>query len=194
MTGRHRRAHGTARRALLGTVPLVGTAGVATGLLTGMAPGDGRAADPAAPGAVASTATEPAVTRTVPGKGETALDAVGGARDAVVARRSRGEASETRVSTVAEELRSQAAERAGQARAAGDAELAGYHEQEAERQERARSTSRPVVPAPDRIDSGDGPGVECTSDDLLELGPLTMTGPGSDCGPDPWIAEQLDED
>ena len=208
MTGRHRTAPITpARRALLGAVPLVGTAGVAAAsLLTGMTPGGGGAATTVLPGTTAAAATGSDVTRTLPGKGETAMDAVGGARDAATARQSAGEASQRRVSTVAEELRGQAAERAEQARTAGNAELVDYHQHEAQRQEQAQPTSRAVVVSDDgtgddvtgddvtrdagRTGAAD-PGAACTSDDLLKLGPLTMSGPASGCGLDPWIEDQL---
>lgn len=194
MTGRHRTARFTpARRALLGTVPIVGTAGVAaTSLLTGMTPGGGDGAEPTLPGTTAVAAPGSTVTRTLPGMGETAMDAVGGARGAAAARQTAGEVSERRVSTVAEELRDQAAERAQRARGAGNAELVDYHQQEAQRQEQARSTSRPVVMhdnRPSRVDPD--PGAACTSEDLLQLGPLQMSGQSSGCGLDPWIEDQL---
>lgn len=196
MSGRHRRA-GTipARGALLGTLPLVGGAGVVTGLLAGVTP-EAQSEDAAPrPAPVATTTTEAGATadRTLPGMGEMAIDAVGGARDAAAARESAEQASAVHVSTVAEQLQRQATERAAQARASGDLELAEYHQQEADRQEAAEPTSRPVVPS-----GGDGasmfdeePGEYCTADDLLELGPLTMSGPDTDCDIDPWVADQV---
>lgn len=201
MSGRHRRAGTTAARgALLGTLPLVGGAGVVSGLLTGATPQAQSDPAPAEPAPVATTADAGATAdRTLPGMGEQAIDAVGGARDAAAARESAGQASAVHVSTVAEQLRSQAAERAEQARASGDLELAEYHQQEADRQARAEPTSRPVVaPDPDqdlRDDEtpafDDEPGRSCTADDLLELGPLTLSGPDTGCDVDPWVADQV---
>lgn len=193
MSGRHRRACTTpARRALLGTVPLIGGAGIMTGLLTGATP---------EPAPVAVAAAEPPPTApgpgtawddSVPGRGETAIDVVAGARDAVQARQSADARAAVQVSTVAQELREQAAERAEQARADGDAALAAYHREEAERQERASVSSRPVVPADD--DPVTDPGEQCTSTDLFRLGPLAVAGPDDpECEMDPWVADQMQD-
>jgi hypothetical protein len=195
MSGRHRRPGSTpAHRALLGTVPLVGGAGLVTGLLAGAAP------QPIGPAAVATTLPPPAepelpgatASGALPGRGETAIDAVAGARDAALAREAAETASADRVSTVADELRAQADERAERARAAGDSELADYHRAEAERQEQAAASSRPVVPA-DTEPAAD-PGAQCRSADLLQLGPLSVAGPDDpDCEVDPWVAGQVQD-
>ncbi|MBP2368257.1 hypothetical protein JOF36_003953 [Pseudonocardia parietis] len=194
MSGRHRRAVTTpARRALLGTVPVVGAAGVLTGVLGGAAP------EPAAPVAVASTEPTPptapgpgtAWDDSVPGHGEAVIDVVAGAQDAVQARQRVDARAAERVSTVAGELRDQAAERAEQARADGDAELAAYLREEAQRQEHAAASSRPVVPADE--DPVTDPGETCTSTDLLRLGPLAVAGPDDpQCETDPWVADQME--
>ncbi|MEU6701212.1 hypothetical protein [Pseudonocardia sp. NPDC046786] len=215
MTGRHRTPTTPGHRALLGTVPLLGGAGVAAGLLAGAAPGDVPAPAPAAATLpVAEAEIEPAagppgtasapVTETgtagpgaLPGRGELLMDAVAGARDATQARQSMDAQAAAEVSTVAEQLRAQAEERAAQARAAGDAEFAAYHEAQAE-QQRSTGSSRPVVPAPlDADRTGDpvaDPGATCTSSDLLRLGPVALAGPDDpDCELDPWVAGQVED-
>ncbi|MEJ8280812.1 hypothetical protein [Pseudonocardia spirodelae] len=209
MTGRHRRTRTTpAQLVLLGAVPLLGGAGMVTALLGATTPGPDRTtatattadtragtgadstAPPSAPGAA------PVADRTVPGRGELALDAVGGARDA--ARRAGDEQVAARVSTVAAELRDRARERAAAARAAGDAELAAYHRAEAARYAADADSSRPVLPAvPDDLpgdpteDGAPDPGGSCTAADVVRLGPLTATGPS--CANDPWVAGQVQD-
>lgn len=192
MSGRHRRTRTTtARCALLGTVPLVGGAGLVTGLLTGAPP------ETVAPAAMATTAPPPApappgatASGALPGRGETAMDAVAGARDAVQAHRAADLRDAREVSTVARELRIQAEERAARARAAGDAELAAYQQEEAERQKQAEESSRPVVAEHEAPESD--PGEQCTSTDLLRLGPLAVAGPHDpECEVDPWVADQV---
>ncbi|MEV1290893.1 hypothetical protein [Pseudonocardia sp. NPDC049635] len=220
MTGRHRRTPTPTTRALLGTVPLLGGAGMAAGLLAGAAPEGTPAPAPVvaalpvaeAPatalpvpeaGATALPVTGVGATAPVgvasgpgpvPGGGEILMDAVAGARDAAQARQAADAREAAEVSTVAEQLRVQAEERAEQARAAGDAELAAYHEAQAE-QQRSAGSSRQVVPAP--LDSGAlaaDPGATCTSSDLLRLGPVALAGPDDpDCRLDPWIAGQLED-
>lgn len=201
MSGRHRQDRITpARRALLGTVPLVGGAGVVGGVLVG-APPQAEAPAPAADSTPVASGVEPTASVTVPGRGETAMDAVAGARDAATAEQSDADVDTVlRVSTVAQELREQAEVRAERARAAGDAELAAFHRDQAQAQERAERTSRPVVgtepePGPDVSGLPDtDPGDTCTSADLLRLGPLTVAGPDDpECEVDPWVADQLAE-
>lgn len=196
MSGRHRPAGCTpARRALRSTVPLVGGAGLVTGLLAGAAP------EPATPVAMATPEPPPPTAAgpgaggvdSLPGRGEAVIDVVSGAQDAIQAEQTADARAAQRVTTVAEELRAQATERAEQARADGDAELAAYLQEEAQRQERAAASSRPVVPAPDE-DSVADPGVECTSTDMLRLGPLSVAGPDDpECEVDPWVAGQVED-
>ncbi|MBC3192016.1 hypothetical protein H7X46_13165 [Pseudonocardia sp. C8] len=209
MTGRHRHTRTTpARRALLAAVPLIGGAGVVTVLLAGAIPDTAGPAVPATvtlPGAVTAPGTF--ASGPLPGRGEATMDAVAGARDAVRAHETAGARAAARVSTVAEELRRQAADRAERARAAGDAELAAYLDEEAARQERAAAPSRPVVHAPRSPDphgpAPDGPaprsptddrpapepGEDCRATDLLRLGPLTVAGEG--CDDAPWVTGQV---
>ncbi|WP_224388079.1 hypothetical protein [Pseudonocardia sp. ICBG1293] len=206
MSGRHRRPRTTpGRLALLGTVPLVGGAGLAAAL-TGGADGTDPAPGVVPTAAAGTTATDTTATDTatvhtgepvaVPGRGEVVLDAVGGARDAAL--RAGDAQTAGRVSTVAAELRDQAQARADAARAAGDAELAAYHRDEAARQDRAAESSRPVVAdeLPAEADEEEGvdltePAPLCRAADVVRLGPLTATGP--QCDTDPWIAGQVDD-
>ncbi|NWJ70463.1 hypothetical protein HX744_07955 [Pseudonocardia sp. ICBG1122] len=191
MSARHRRPRTTpGRLALLGTIPLVGGAGLAAALVGGA---DGT--DPTrdiAPTAAAGdgAAVDPTDAVAVPGRGEIVLDAVGGARDA--ATRAGDARTAGRVSTVAAELRDQARSRADAARAAGDAELAAYHRDEAARQDRVADASRPVVPDEQTGDdelAGTSP--LCRAADVVRLGPLTAAGP--QCDEDPWIAGQVED-
>lgn len=195
MSGRHRHAGCTpARRALRSTVPLVGGAGLVTGLLAGVAPEQATPVAMATPGPP-PTAQGPGAggVDSLPGRGEAVIDVVAGAQDAVQAEQTADARAAQRVTTVAEELRDQAAERAEQARADGDAELAAYLQEEEQRQQRAAAASRPVVPAPDDDPVSD-PGVECTSTDMLRLGPLSVAGPDDpECGVDPWVAGQVED-
>lgn len=194
MSARHRRPRTTpGRLALLGTVPLVGGAGLAAALVGGAAGTDpARDVTPTAAAAdgtaVDGTAVDPTDAVAVPGRGEIVLDAVGGARDA--ATRAGDARTADRVSTVAAELRDQARSRADAARAAGDAELAAYHRDEAARQDRVADASRPVVPDDQTGDdelAGTSP--LCRAADVVRLGPLTAAGP--QCDEDPWIAGQV---
>lgn len=191
MSARHRRPRTTpGRLALLGTIPLVGGAGLAAALVGG-ADGTDPARDitPAA-AAADGAAVDPTGAVAVPGRGEIVLDAVGGARDA--ATRAGDARTAGRVSTVAAELRDQARSRADAARAAGDAELAAYHRDEAARQDRVADASRPVVPDEQTGDdelAGTSP--LCRAADVVRLGPLTAAGP--QCDEDPWIAGQVED-
>lgn len=196
MSARHRRPRTTpGRLALLGTVPLVGGAGLAAALVGGVAGTDpARDVTPTAAAAdgtaVDGTAVDPTDAVAVPGRGEIVLDAVGGARDA--ATRAGDAQTADRVSTVAAELRDQARSRADAARAAGDAELAAYHRDEAARQDRVADASRPVVPDDQTGDdelAGTSP--LCRAADVVRLGPLTAAGP--QCDEDPWIAGQVED-
>ncbi|ANY09175.1 hypothetical protein [Pseudonocardia sp. HH130630-07] len=178
------------RRALLGTVPLVGGAGLVTGVLTGVAP-EPETTETVLPVAAptAADAVEAVAATGIPGRGEQAMEVVAGARDAARAREDTGERSADRVSTVARELRATAEERAAEARAEGDAALAAHLSQEADRQDLVEPGSRPVL-----ADATADPGVECTSGDLLQLGPLTVAGPDDpECDVDPWVADQVEQ-
>ncbi|WP_308819150.1 hypothetical protein [Pseudonocardia alni] len=191
MSARHRRPRTTpGRLALLGTIPLVGGAGLAAALVGG-ADGTDPARDIAPTAAAADgAAVDPTDAVAVPGRGEIVLDAVGGARDA--ATRAGDARTAGRVSTVAAELRDQARSRANAARAAGDAELAAYHRDEAARQDRVADASRPVVPDEQTGDdelAGTSP--LCRAADVVRLGPLTAAGP--QCDEDPWIAGQVED-
>ncbi|ALE77467.1 hypothetical protein WY02_02200 [Pseudonocardia sp. AL041005-10] len=191
MSARHRRPRTTpGRLALLGTIPLVGGAGLAAALVGG-ADGTDPARDIAPTAAAADgAAVDPTQAVAVPGRGEIVLDAVGGARDA--ATRAGDARTAGRVSTVAAELRDQARSRADAARAAGDAELAAYHRDEAARQDRVADASRPVVPDEQTGDdelAGTSP--LCRAADVVRLGPLTAAGP--QCDEDPWIAGQVED-
>ncbi|MEU9819865.1 hypothetical protein ACIGG9_21710 [Pseudonocardia alni] len=191
MSARHRRPRTTpGRLALLGTIPLVGGAGLAAALVGG-ADGTDPARDIAPTAAAADgAAVDPTDAVAVPGRGEIVLDAVGGARDA--ATRAGDARTAGRVSTVAAELRDQARSRADAARAAGDAELAAYHRDEAARQDRVADASRPVVPDEQTGDdelAGTSP--LCRAADVVRLGPLTAAGP--QCDEDPWIAGQVED-
>ena len=191
MSARHRRPRTTpGRLALLGTIPLVGGAGLAAALVGG-ADGTDPARDIAPTAAAADgAAVDPTDAVAVPGRGEIVLDAVGGARDA--ATRAADARTAGRVSTVAAELRDQARSRADAARAAGDAELAAYHRDEAARQDRVADASRPVVPDEQTGDdelAGTSP--LCRAADVVRLGPLTAAGP--QCDEDPWIAGQVED-
>ncbi|MER5673364.1 hypothetical protein [Pseudonocardia alni] len=191
MSGRHRRPRTTpGRLALLGTVPLVGGAGLAAALAGG-ADGTDPVRDITPTAAAAdATAADTAEPVAVPGRGEIVLDAVGGARDA--ATRAGDAQTAGRVSTVAAELRDQARSRADAARAAGDAELAAYHRDEAARQDRVADASRPVVPdEPTGDDDLTGTSPLCRAADVVRLGPLTATGP--QCDDDPWIGGQVQD-
>ncbi|GEC23424.1 hypothetical protein PSA01_04530 [Pseudonocardia saturnea] len=166
------------------------------------APGEPAPAATAAPVAADTTAATTTVTTTqppvgsgtLPGRGELLMDAVAGARDAAQARQSADERDAAEVSTIADQLRVQAEERAEQARAAGDAEVAAYYDAEAQ-QQRTAGSSRHVVPAPlDADDPVADPGATCSSSDLLELGPIAMAGPDDpNCALDPWIAGQIED-
>lgn len=200
MSGRHRRPRTTpGRLALLGTVPLVGGAGLAAALAGADGTDPARNVTPTPTAATAAVtnganggATDAAEPVAVPGRGEIVLDAVGGARDA--ATRAADAQTSARVSTVAAELRDQARARAEAARAAGDAELAAYHRDEAARQDRLADSSRPVLLddyTADYTADGVGSSPLCRAADVVRLGPLTAAGP--ECDDDPWIAGQIDD-
>lgn len=201
MSGRHRHTGpGITRRALAGTVPVLGVAGAATGLaLTSGAafspmPDSGPAQDAVVP---AAAGTAPAVRTEVPGRADRAVSAVSAATDATRSQDARARAQEQRsVTAVVEQIRADARDREQTARAQGDAELDAFRDQQA-RQEQQQAEGYPSAPAePGECDLSGMPRLSpfAGSDEIVNRDCGLTGARGEDRSQDPWIDGQLLDD
>lgn len=218
MSGRHREGGpGITLRALAGTVPVLGVAGAATGLLLGSGAGapevtdGGATTDEAVAPAVARTADEttpppPSVRHEVPGRADQAVSAVAAATDAAREQGAVDRAREQRsVTAVVEDIRADARSRDAAAQQQGRSELDAFRDQQS-RQQQAREQEQQAA---QQGDQGLGDPGQCDLSGMPRLSPFADSDEivNRDCGmtddlggersQDPWIDGQLlsdDED
>ncbi|MDN5916485.1 MAG: hypothetical protein L0I76_15520 [Pseudonocardia sp.] len=212
MSGRHRQGGpGITRWALAGTVPVLGVAGAAAGLVlsTGAAAPDATEDGATTDEAVAPTAAEtdppPPVVRTeVPGRADQAVSAVTSATDAAREQDALAQARDQRsVTAVVEDVRADARSRDMAAQQQGRSELEAFHDQQ-ERRQTAGEQQQGDAHASSPQSSGplSEPG-GCDLSGLPRLSPFAdsdeivnrdcgMTGGlGRERSLDPWIDGQL---
>ncbi|RZT86440.1 hypothetical protein EV383_3335 [Pseudonocardia sediminis] len=214
MSGRHRQGGPSiTARALAGTVPVLGAAGAATGLVLS----SGAAVPPAADAgattdeAVAPTAAEttpsvPSVRTEVPGRAEEAVSAVSAASDAAREQDALAQARDQRsVSALVEDVRADARQRDAVVQQQGRAELEAFQDQQVRRQqvleqqqaqgEDPSSTfSEPSQPAePGECDASGLPRLSpsADSDDIVGRDCRMTDDQGRERSLDSWIDGQL---
>ena len=199
MSGRHRRTHtGVTRGALVGTLPVLGAAGAATGLMLSA----GAAAPQAVPTAQASglsdagPAPAPPIRKDLPGGGAQAAAAAAEASAAARQQTDRDRAQEQQsLNQIVEQIRADARAREAAAVRDGRSELTSFREQQARAEQRAMAVQQQRDQQYQDDRSGQGecevevshPGSAAHADDIVDrdCGITVERGSGS------WVGGQL---